>query len=101
MPKASGGSTPAESTGSTTTPANTNTTETGTTTTESPKSKEGSKSEQPTPILLDTNAATTYNPSNYPESGFGDPGLAIDGEPSTAWTAQVSRAPSRTWPRGC
>jgi hypothetical protein len=93
VPKAGGGSTPAEptgsTTGSTTTPANTNTTETGTTTTESPKSKEGSKSEQPTPILLDTNAATTYNPSNYPESGFGDPGLAIDGEPSTAWTAQV------------
>ncbi len=89
VPKASGGSTPAESTGSTTTPANTNTTETGTTTTESPKSKEGSKSEQPTPILLDTNAATTYNPYNFPESGFGDPALAIDGESSTAWTAQV------------
>ena len=55
------------------------------------KSKEGSSgnSEQPTPILLDTNAATTYNPYSYPESGFGDPGLAIDGEPSTAWTAQV------------
>jgi hypothetical protein len=89
VPKASGGSTPAESTGSTTTPANTNTTGTGTTTTESTKSKEGSKSEQPTPILLDTNAATTYNPYNFPESGFGDPALAIDGELSTAWTAQV------------
>ncbi len=95
-PIPSGGSTPAESTGSgsTTTPAKTNTTETGTTTTESPKSKEGSsgKSSQPNPILLDTNAATTYNPSNYPETGFGDPGLAIDGEPSTAWTAQIQPA---------
>jgi hypothetical protein len=97
-PKASGGSTPAESTGSgspsTTTPAKTNTTETGTSTTESTKSKEGSsgKSEQPNPILLDTNAATTYNPYNFPEAGFGDPGLAIDGEPSTAWTAQVQPA---------
>ena len=77
--------------GSQTTPSNTTTTETGTSTTESQKSKEGSsgKNEQPTPILLDTNAATTYNPYNYPESGFGDPGLAIDGEPTTAWTAQV------------
>ncbi len=88
-PKASGESKPSESSGSgngsTTTPSKTTTTETGTSTSES---KSG-KSEQPTPILLDTNAATTYNPYNYPESGFGDPALAIDGEPSTAWTAQV------------
>jgi hypothetical protein len=76
--------------GSTTTPAKATTPETGTSTGES-KSKEGSsvKGAQPTPILLDTNAATTYNPYSYPESGFGDPGLAIDGEPTTAWTAQV------------
>lgn len=76
--------------GSTTTPSKATTTETGASTTES-KPNEGAsgKSEQPTPILLDTNAATTYNPYNYPESGFGDPALAIDGEPSTAWTAQV------------
>ncbi len=76
--------------GSTTTPSKATTTETGTSTSEA-KSKEGSsgKNEQPTPILLDTNAATTYNPYNYPESGFGDPALAIDGEPATAWTAQV------------
>jgi hypothetical protein len=69
--------------GSTTTPSKATTTETGTSTTES------KASEQPSPILLDTNAATTYNPYGYPESGFGDPALAIDGEPSTAWTAQV------------
>ncbi len=71
--------------GSKTTPANTKTTETNTSTTESGSGK----SEQPTPLLLDTDAATTYNPYNYPEAGFGDPALAIDGEPSTAWAAQV------------
>jgi len=43
-------------------------------------------------ILLDTNAATTYNPYNYPASWFGDPSLAIDGDTSTAWTAQVNPA---------
>jgi hypothetical protein len=41
------------------------------------------------PILLDTNAASTYNPSGYPVSYFGDPALAIDGETGTAWSAQV------------
>ena len=98
-PEASGGSNSAgessgsgagsTTSGSTTTPSKATTTETGTSTTES-KSKAGAgTSEQPTPILLDTNAATTYNPYNYPESGFGDPALAIDSEPSTAWTAQV------------
>jgi hypothetical protein len=43
-------------------------------------------------ILLDTNAATTYNPYGYPASDFGDPSLAIDGDHSTAWTAQVNPA---------
>jgi hypothetical protein len=91
-PKATGGSGAAGKSGSestATTPANTNTTETGSSTTESPSNSGSGKSEQPSPILLDTNAATTYNPYNYPEAGFGDPALAIDGEPSTAWTAQV------------
>lgn len=86
-PKASAEATTPESSGSgsgsTTTPSKATTTETGTSTSES------KASEQPSPILLDTNAAATYNPYNYPESSFGDPGLAIDGEPSTAWTAQV------------
>jgi hypothetical protein len=86
-PKASEESKPSESSGSgsgaTTTPSKATTTETGTSTTES------KSSEQPSPILLDTNAAATYNPYNYSESSFGDPGLAIDGEPSTAWTAQI------------
>ena len=43
-------------------------------------------------ILLDTNAASTYNPYDLPAAGFGDPSLAIDGDPTTAWTAQVSPA---------
>jgi hypothetical protein len=49
----------------------------------------GATEPTPNPILLDTNAASTYNPSGYPASYFGDPGLAIDGEKGTAWTAQV------------
>lgn len=59
------------------------------------KSTTKSTSEQeaePTPILLDTNAASTYNPYGYPASEFGDPGLAIDNEASTAWTARVNPA---------
>jgi hypothetical protein len=44
---------------------------------------------KPSPILLDTDAASTYNPYNYPEANFGEPVLAIDGDPGTAWTAQV------------
>jgi hypothetical protein len=49
----------------------------------------GATAPAPNPILLDTNAASTYDPSGYPASYFGDPGLAIDGETATAWTAQV------------
>jgi hypothetical protein len=51
-----------------------------------------SEESQPTAIVLDTNAASTYNPYNYPASGFGDPSLTIDGDPATAWTAQVNPA---------
>jgi hypothetical protein len=65
-------------------------------TTETTKSSEKSGSEKssgeaepPSPILLDTNAASTYNPYSYPPTLFGDPSLAIDGEAKTAWTAQV------------
>lgn len=43
-------------------------------------------------ILLDTNAAATYDPYNYPAADFGDPSLAIDGDTSTGWTAQVQPA---------
>lgn len=72
-----------------------------TSTTPSSKSESGGGSgkqaeETPSALLLDTNAASTYNPYNYPAAGFGDPALAIDGEPTTAWTAQVqpSSAPN-------
>ncbi len=89
-PKSTGGSTGESSTGSSgetsTTPTSTKTTETGTSTTESKSKGESGKRE---PILLDTNSASTYNPYGYPEAGFGDPALAIDGESTTAWTAQV------------
>ena len=50
------------------------------------------KEPQPESILLDTNAAATYNPNGYPASTFGDPSLAIDGDTSTAWTALVDPA---------
>jgi len=43
----------------------------------------------PEALLLDTNAASTYNPYNYAASNFGDPSLAIDGDASTGWTALV------------
>ena len=75
-------------TGTQTAPS-TKATGTGTTTeAKSPSSSEGN-AEQPSAILLDTNAASTYNPYKYPEAGFGDPALAIDQEVATAWTAQV------------
>lgn len=47
---------------------------------------------QPGAILLDTNAAATYNPYNYAAGNFGDPSLAIDGDTSTGWTAVVEPA---------
>jgi hypothetical protein len=42
----------------------------------------------PKRIVLDTDAASTYNPYAYPVTRFGDPALAIDADPTTAWTAQ-------------
>ena len=53
------------------------------------KESGGATAEGPTPILLDTNAAATYNPYSYPAERFGDPRRAIDGDSSTAWTAAV------------
>lgn len=74
----------------TSTPAEESTTTSSTTTTTSTTANE-----EAAPILLDTDAASSYNPYKYPESGFGDPGLAIDGDKTTAWTAavQASSAP--------
>jgi hypothetical protein len=43
----------------------------------------------PEALLLDTNAAATYNPYNYAATNFGDPSLAIDGDASTGWTALI------------
>jgi hypothetical protein len=51
---------------------------------------EAASEEQQSAIVLDTNAASTYDPYNYPASWFGDPSLTIDGDHSTAWTAQVN-----------
>jgi hypothetical protein len=52
----------------------------------------GGKGEQPSPIVLNTNAASTYNPYDYPATWFGDPRLAIDDDATTAWTAQINPA---------
>jgi hypothetical protein len=78
----------------TTTPAGetTTSTSTNTTTTSTTPSEKTNEESQQSAILLDTNAASTYNPYGYPASGFGDPSLAIDGDTSTAWIAQVIAA---------
>ena len=47
----------------------------------------------PQPLLLDPNATSNYNPNGYPPSNFGDPTLAIDGDPTTSWSAQVPTIP--------
>jgi hypothetical protein len=74
-------------------------TTTSTTTTPVPAASEGTNTTTtttseslPEPILLDTNAATTYNPNAFPASEFGDPTLAIDGDTSTGWSAEVNAA---------
>jgi hypothetical protein len=55
---------------------------------------------KPEPLLLDTDAASTYNPYNYPASGFGDPSLTIDGDTSTGWSAQVNPATAPAMAQG-
>jgi hypothetical protein len=79
-----------------TTPSSTKTTSETKSASEGKGSESEAKSESgveaPSPILLDTNAASVYNPYSYPATLFGDPSLAIDGEASTAWTAQVQAA---------
>lgn len=72
---------------------NTTTTPTKTTTTPATTNTGGAGAEpKPTAIVLDTNAASTYNPYNYAPADFGDPSLTIDGDTSTAWDAQVDPA---------
>jgi hypothetical protein len=76
-----------------TTPTPTTSTPAKTTPTTTPPANSGGAGEtQAQPILLDTNAASTYNPYAYPATNFGDPSLAIDGETATGWTAQVDPA---------
>jgi hypothetical protein len=87
-PKASEKVTAPPAGGTTTTPA----TPTKPATTPGGGAGETPEENQQAAILLDTDAAKTYNPYEYPASWFGDPSLAIDGDPSTAWTAQVNPA---------
>ncbi len=83
-----------------TTPATTAPTKTSTTKSSETAAKEESSSKtggsgagkEPEPILLDTNAAQTYNPYGYAAAGFGDPSLTIDGDTSTGWSAEVNPA---------
>jgi hypothetical protein len=82
---------PTASTPASTTPASTTSTPASTTPTPT-ASKPASGETQPKAILLDTNAASTYNPYSHPASDFGDPSLAIDGDTATGWTAQVDPA---------
>jgi hypothetical protein len=83
-----------KATPTTTTPSSSSGTGTSTATTPSTPATGGANSEEsaPTAILLDTDAASTYNPYSYPASGFGDPSLAIDGDSTTAWTAKLDSA---------
>jgi hypothetical protein len=74
----------------TTTPSST--TGTKTTGTGTGQTGETSEESQQAAIELDTDAAQTYNPYEYSPSWFGDPSLAIDDDPTTAWTAQVNPA---------
>jgi hypothetical protein len=85
--------TPKSSSGTTTAPAKTNESSGTTTTPGTGESGSGTATEpKAAAIMLDPDAASTYNPYVYPESEFGDPSLAIDGDTSTAWTAQVNPA---------
>lgn len=80
-------STPTPSTPQKTT--NTASKETTNTSTQGKTETNTQSSKEVEPLVLDTNAASIYNPNNYPASSFGEPELAIDGDPTTAWTATV------------
>ena len=68
--------------------------------TKAAEEKSESESSEPAAILLDTNAAITYNPYGLPASYFGDPSLVIDGDTATAWTAQIDPATAPTMAEG-
>ena len=81
--------TPTATTPAATTPAATpKPTTTHTTTT--PAATAPSGAQPGSPFLLDPDATSTYDPYNYATSEFGDPSLAIDGDPTTSWTAQAN-----------
>ncbi|HTW41020.1 MAG TPA: hypothetical protein VMD79_01750 [Solirubrobacteraceae bacterium] len=82
------------------TPTTTSTTPASTTPPSSKTAGETSEESQQTAILLDPDAASTYNPYELPKSTFGDPSLAIDDDPSTAWTAQVDPATAPSMAEG-
>jgi hypothetical protein len=82
--------TPSAETKTTSTP--TSTTPASTTPSSGSTNGESSAEESQAAIVLDTDAASTYNPYGYAASGFGDASLAIDGDPATAWTAAVNSA---------
>ena len=83
-----------KSSGTTTTPAAPTGESTPTSTSPSSSNESGGAStgQPPAAIVLDPDAAATYNPYGYPASEFGDPSLAIDGDTSTAWSAKVNPA---------
>ncbi len=79
-------------TGSSGAGTNTPTTTAGTPSSTTTAATGESSETQPESILLDTDAASTYNPNAYPATDFGDPSLALDGDTSTGWTALVEPA---------
>ena len=83
-----------KSTGTGTTPTKTKETSPTSTTPSSGNETGGGAATEPAPtaIVLDPDAASTYNPYGYPASEFGDPSLAIDGVTSTEWTALLNPA---------
>jgi hypothetical protein len=70
----------------TTPPTVTTPTSTGTT---APAATPGTTTAAKNAILLDTDAASTYNPYSLPTSSFADPAKAIDGDLTTSWTYQL------------
>lgn len=85
-------STPTPANTTPTTPATTPSTTTTPPSTTNTGGSNAAEEEQPEALLLDTNAAATYNPYGYPAEWFGDPSLAIDGDNTTGWSAQVNPA---------
>jgi hypothetical protein len=60
--------------------------------TTTPSGEGAGEENKPQALVLDTDAASTYNPYSLPATSFGDPSLAIDGDTSTGWTALVEPA---------